>query len=222
LAESFHVIAYDLIGFGHSARKLERPFFDSELWVRQAIHMTTLFGRPAVSVLGHSASASVALRLAATAGTKVRRVITTGALGADEIKVNEFTVRGWTVPANDEELKKALSVLFHAPSLAAEAYVRRRAAFSDGEYGTYYETMFEGDKQQYLDQLVVPEKILSRIECNVMLVHGRDDKPAPFEHSLRIAAGLRKADVVILGQCGHAVAAERPKFLVDIARTFCL
>jgi 2-hydroxymuconate-semialdehyde hydrolase len=222
LAEHFHVIAYDLIGFGRSARKVARPYFDSELWVRQAHHMTTLFEDSAVNVLGHSASASVALRLAATAGARVRKVMTTGALGAESIKVNVFTARGWTLPTNDEELKEALSILFYDSSFIDDAYARRRVMLSDKELAAYFQSMFEGDKQQYLDQLAVSPETLSRIECEVMLVHGREDKPATVEHSLRLAAGLAKADLVILSRCGHAVANERPKFVVDLARAFYL
>ena len=220
LAEHFHVIAYDLIGFGQSARKSVRPYFDTELWVRQALHMTTLFADSTVNVLGHSASASVALRLAATAPAGVRKVMATGALGAETVKATAYTTRGWTFPADDEDLKDALSILFHAPSLADDAYVSRRVVLSDKDYAAYYRSMFEGDKQQYLDQLVVPAATLSTVECEVMLVHGREDKPAPVEHSVQLAAGLPKADLVILGQCGHAVAAEKPTFLVDLARAF--
>jgi 2-hydroxymuconate-semialdehyde hydrolase len=161
------------------------------------------------------------LKLAATASTTVRKVVTTGALGAEGSKVSEFTVRGWTAPATDEELKDSLSVPFYEPSLASEAYARRRGSFADPEYRSYYDAMFEGDKQQYLEQLVIPARELSLVECEAMLVHGRHDKIAGYEQSLLISQLIRKADVAILGQCGHAVAAERPKFLMDIIRSFC-
>ena len=35
LAESYHVLATDLIGFGESGRKHEEPYFDIGLWRRQ-------------------------------------------------------------------------------------------------------------------------------------------------------------------------------------------
>ena len=220
LAEHFHVIAYDLIGFGQSDRKSVRPYFDTGLWVRQARHMTTLFRDSAVNILGHSASASVALRLAAAAGARVRKVMTTGALGAETVKANAFTTRGWTFPAGDQDLRDALSILFHESSLADAAYLSRREALSNKDHAAYYQSMFAGDKQQYLDQLVVPTEALAKVDCEVMLVHGREDKPAPVEHSVQLAAGLPRADLVVLGQCGHAVAVERPTFLVDLARAF--
>src|SRR5271156_1137164 len=80
LADRFHVIACDLIGFGQSDRKLAKPYFDFELWCGQANRMIELFAETQVCVMGHSLSGSIALRLAAR-NSRVVKVATTGSMG---------------------------------------------------------------------------------------------------------------------------------------------
>ena len=65
LAEKYHVLATDLIGFGESGRKSEEPYFDIALWRRQAQFMLDRLGDGPVGIIGHSLSASLALGLAA-------------------------------------------------------------------------------------------------------------------------------------------------------------
>ena len=51
---------------------------------------------------------------------------------------------------------------------------------------------------------------LSAISCPRLVVCGRDDEVTPPENSLEIAAAITRADLVLLGRCGHLAPLERP------------
>jgi len=219
LTRHFHVIAGDLIGFGESGRKPEPPYFDFELWVRQAAFLLGLFNQEPVNVIGHSLSGAIALRLAGN-DHRVRRVITTATLGSP-MRLNEAGAEVWTFPKTREALVHAGQTLVHDASLIDEAYIAGRTkVLYDGDYENYFSQMFGGDKQQYLDAAVLTDEQARAVTSDVLLVHGRDDKPTPIESSLALARRIPHADVVALAHCGHSVALEHPHKLAGLARYF--
>jgi len=220
LAEHHHVYAMDLVGFGESGRKSEPPYFDFSLWVEQAREMLRRMPGERIGIIGHSVSGAVALRLAASE-SRVTKVITTGTMGAP-FRVNEDTVRTWTFPRNRAELRRAAEGLIYDKSLIDEAYLanREKVLFS-GDYETYFSQMFGGDKNAFVDQAVLDPAELRRIACDVLMIHGREDKAFPAELlTVAISRQIPQADVVLLGQCSHSVAFEHPEKLVTLARMF--
>jgi 2-hydroxymuconate-semialdehyde hydrolase len=216
LAEHFHIYAMDLIGFGRSGRKASPPYFDLELWLRQCRSMIDLMGADRLGVIGHSLSGMLALRLAAT-DARVAKVLTTGSMGA-RFLVNEQTVRTWTFPRNREEIRKMAEGLVYDKSRIDDAYLdNREKILFTGNYGIYFETMFAGEKQRYVDATVLSSENLARVTCDVVLMHGRDDIGFPPEISLQLAHFLPHADIILLGRCSHSIAMEHPSKLVTTA-----
>ncbi len=222
LAERYHVIATDLIGFGLSGRKAEPPYFDMDLWFRQAQAMLDLFGENEVAILGHSISASIALRLAA-ADKRVKKVMTTGAMGTG-FKPNEHTVRTWTFPETLEDLRQAGESLVYDKSVITDEYLEGRMKIlhsGSGDYAAYFRSMFAGDKQRYIDAAVLKDEEINAISCDVLMVHGRDDLPYPFEQAtLAMSRRIPQADVVALAHCGHSPGIEHPDKVLKLAEMF--
>lgn len=211
LASRFEVHAVDLIGFGKSDRRPAPPYFDFEMWVRQALAALDRIrpGEP-VGIVGHSLSAAIALRVA-SASQRVAAVVTTGAMGARFTPV-EQTRRVWTCPRDRHELVAALSGIIHDASVIDEAYLaaRESVVFAPG-YADYFDAMFEGDRQRYVDAAVLSPETLSSIRCPVLLMHGRNDLAFPPATSIEMANHLPDADLVLLGKCSHSVAFERSR-----------
>jgi 2-hydroxymuconate-semialdehyde hydrolase len=218
LAERYHVIAPDLIGFGLSGRKKEKPYFDFDLWFRQSRAMLDLFQESEFAIMGHSISGALALRLAAT-DPRVKKILTTGCMGA-RFTPNEHTLRTWTFPETREDLRRAGESLVYDKSLISDAYLDGRMnILHSGDYADYFRSMFAGDKQAYIDAAVLQADEIKSIACDVMMVHGRDDRPFPFEQTtLAISRALPQADVVGLARCGHSPALEHPGKLIELAR----
>ncbi|HUD24794.1 MAG TPA: alpha/beta hydrolase [Burkholderiaceae bacterium] len=219
LAEHFHVYAMDLIGFGSSGRKPQPPYFDLELWLRQCRALIAQMPGPQIGVVGHSLSASLALKLAATE-PRIAQVLTTGAMGA-QFDVNDSTVRVWTFPATRDELRRTAEVLLYDKSLIDDAYLDARVAilYKDPGYGPYFASMFSGDRQAFADQAVLYAGDLTRISCKVAMLHGRDDVAFPPAITLDIARYLPQADVTLIGRCSHSIAMEYPEKLLSAARS---
>jgi 2-hydroxymuconate-semialdehyde hydrolase len=218
LERSHRILAIDLIGFGESSRKAAKPFFDLDLWLRQARFALNLLGDGPVGIIGHSVSAVLALKLAA-ASPRVTGVMTTGAMGGKFVANHDLELT-WSVPRTRDDLREAMQSLIYDHSLITDELLdNRMKLLGSNGYAGYFGEMFAGDKQKYIDACVLDASELRGLRCEVTLVHGSDDKPIPAkENSVSIGAMIPNADVVLLGQCGHSPALEHPGKFLSIAK----
>ena len=67
--------------------------------------------------------------------------------------------------------------------------------------------------------IIPPEKVAA-INADVVMLHGRDDKPCPAElTTLVLAPKLPRADVHLLSRCGHNLPRERSADYIAAARS---
>lgn len=219
LSDQYEVFALDLIGFGTSSRKPQAPYFDYELWVRQAEALLAHISSDRVGVIGHSLAASIALTVASRQ-EKVAAVLTTGAMGIP-FTLRAETQRTWTCPRTREELVLALGGLIHDTSFINETYLetREKVIFAEG-YADYFDDMFGGDQNQYIEKAVLADQTLSSITQPVLLLHGKEDKGFPPEVSMALSNKLTHADLVLLDSCSHSVAVERTSTFLALAKDF--
>ncbi len=217
LSERYHVFATDLIGFGLSGRKRDEPYFDLDLWQRQAQHVLDLLPDGPVGVIGHSISAVLAIRLAA-ANERVTKVLTTGAMGAPT-KLNSDLDLTWTFPETRDDLRRTVECLVYDKSVITDEFLdNRMKVLHSGDYGPYFRSMFAGDKQRFLDASVLSKDELGRLDCDVLMICGREDRPFPFEQNTAVLSRLiPRADAVVVARCGHSPALEHPRKLLHLA-----
>jgi len=218
LAERYHVHAMDLIGFGASGRRAAPPYFDIDFWLGQCRAAIARMPAGPIGIVGHSVSGALALKLAA-AEPRVAKVMTTGSMGA-RFEINDATRICWTFPTDRDALVRMGKAITYDVSGITDAWIaqREKTLFEDRQYGPYFSKMFEGDLQRYADLAIVAEDELSRIECPVTMMHGREDEPFPPALSLALANRLPQADVVLLARCSHSVALEWPDKFLAAAR----
>ncbi|TKI04685.1 alpha/beta fold hydrolase [Martelella alba] len=217
LSGDYRIYAMDLVGFGSSDRKPATPYFDFALWTRQANAMLDHIGASQVGIIGHSLSAAIALTLAA-ADRRVSAVLTTGAIGAP-FTATAATQRIWRCPKSREELVATLATLIHDASIIDDAYISARepVVFAPG-YGDYFDEMFAGDPQSYVEKTTLSDEVLAAIHCPVIMLHGRHDIPFPPSSSEILSAKISHADLQILSECSHSVAFERRGAFLAAAR----
>ncbi len=208
LFRHFHVFAFDFIGFGQSGRKPVAPYFDFQLWLKQARTLIARMPQKRIGVFGHSMSGAIALKLAATE-PRVAAVITTGSVGT-RLKVNRHLENLWTYPRSYEALRSSLASLIHDPSNVSEAILQERwTVLSEGDYSDYFTEMFKG-KQALADTWVISDDELGRIHVPFTLVHGRNDLACPPEEtSCLLAKKIPHADLMLLAACGHSPSVEQ-------------
>ncbi|MDB5991149.1 MAG: Alpha/beta hydrolase [Herbaspirillum sp.] len=219
LARDYRVLAMDLVGFGKSGRKPQPPFFDYDLWLRQARALLDLVGLEKVGVIGHSISGSIALRLAGS-DSRIAAVMTTGTMGK-RFAATEATRRTWKCPRNRAELVFALSGLIHDKSVIDETYLQARepVIFAPG-YAQYFDQMFGGDPAGYIAAATLDDQEIACIKQPVLLLHGREDSAFPASTSIALAEQLAQGELVLLRNCSHSVAFERSDTFLALARDF--
>jgi len=219
LSKRYHILAIDMIGFGLSGRRTKEPYFDVDMWSRQAQFMLDRLSRgEPVGLIGHSLGGYMVLRLASN-NPRVDKVLAQGAIGA-KYKVNPAINISWNFPRKEAAFRKLYKYVMVDQSLMTDRFVKERLAIirKDG-YDEYFSKMFKGDKQRYLNKTVLTKAELKRIKCQLVFIHGALDKPVPFKQcTLRLADAIPQADVVRLANCGHGPSLEQPEKFLETAR----
>lgn len=222
LAQHYHVLAADLIGFGRSTRKPAEPYFDLDMWTRQAQFLLDRIARRGeVGFIGHSLSGFLGLRLASRNRNLVKMAVT-GCPGP-QVRLTRALEVAWSFPDSLEKIREMYGyVVADASALTEEFYAQRLSVLNKPGYGEYFSAMFGGDKQRYLDQFVLAPQELAAIQAQVLFIHGVNDQIVPFsEATLPYLKFIKTADALLLNRCGHGPALEQPqKFLHAIRGLF--
>jgi 2-hydroxymuconate-semialdehyde hydrolase len=220
LTERYRILGVDLIGFGKSQRKASPPYFDFPLWLEQMQFVLDRMEGREIGILGHSCGGALALKLAAR-NPRVTRVLTTGCAGRS-FPVNEHLDLLWTFPRSKQQLHEAMSCALWDKSGLTDAFLEDRLAkLNQPGYKEYFERLFQGDERQaMIDSWAVTDEELRQIGAEVVMIHGRDDLPMPYEYTTATLAPLiPRADICLLARCGHSVAVEYPAKVMALART---
>jgi 2-hydroxymuconate-semialdehyde hydrolase len=209
LSRRLHLFAMDLIGFGQSDRNNAQPYFDVELWVRQALAMIETMPDGPIGVAGHSLGGALALKVAARSG-RVVKVLTSCTVGSS-YPINEALLDFWSMPADRDGLRRAMGrMAFSSAAVTDDMIEDRWRQLNQPGYPEYFGELFADPKQRLLDAAVLSDDELGRIGARVVMLHGRDDRPCPPEMTtLPLASRLPAADVILLGRCGHNLPRER-------------
>lgn len=217
MAERYHIIACDLIGFAESGRKREEPYFDVELWVRQGLAMLDLLPGGPCGVAGHSLGGALALKVTARSD-RVERVLTSCPLGV-AIPLNASIDAFWNLPADRDALRRAMRDMVGDPEAVTDEMIEGRwDLLSQPGYGEYFGAMFGGDRQRYIDEGEVTADEFARIKATAMMIHGREDKPCPPDQTTMIMAeSLTQAEIRLIPNCGHNLPREQTDAYLDAA-----
>jgi 2-hydroxymuconate-semialdehyde hydrolase len=220
LSERFHVFAMDLIGFGGSERNRNKPYFDVELWVRQADEMLALMPSGPVGIIGHSMGGAMALKLASR-NRRIVKAMTSCTVGA-AYPINDALNGFWSAPADRGALRQAMGRMMYAAESVSDDMIEDRWKLLTQEgYPDYCRELFAEPRQRLLDSAVLTDDEIGRIGAQVVMLHGRNDQPCPPEQTtLVLSRKLPRADVHLLGRCGHNLPRERSATFIEIASAF--
>jgi 2-hydroxymuconate-semialdehyde hydrolase len=212
LAEKFHIIAADLIGFGESDAKKTEPSFDVALWVRQGLALLDILPGGPCGIAGHSLGGALALKIAARTN-RVTHVLASSAIGT-QYEITDALDGFWSLPADRDGLRAAMARMAFDPSAITDEMIEQRWALLQGDgYSQYFGSMFAPPRQQYIDAAVLSDEEIATISASgarITLIHGRNDQPCPAEDTAMIMArNFPTADLQLLGSCGHNLPRER-------------
>lgn len=209
LSKRFHIFGMDMIGFGGSDRNKTQPLFNVNLWVRQAEAMLALMPAGPVGIIGHSMGGAIALKVASR-NERIVKVMTSCTVGAP-YPINDALNGFWSMPADRAAMRTVMGrMMYSAENISDQMIEDRWSLLTQPGYPEYFDALFAEPRQRLLDAAVLSEDEIARIKAKVVMLHGRDDQPCPPElTTLVLARKLPRADIHLLGHCGHNLPRER-------------
>ena len=225
LAQDFHTIAVDLPGQGFTqtadARRAGLPQTAADL----ATLCATEGWHPDL-IVGHSAGAAIALRMALDGPMPAR-----GVIGLNAALQDFDGVAGWLFPVMARALAAAP---FTAPVFAAtttEGRVRRLLEGTGSNIGPEGQRLYlalasdTDHVQGTLDQMAhwsleTLSRDFPRMPVPVLLLIGEGDTAVPPSVSVKAGQRMPKAETRSLGPLGHLAHEEDPRRVADLIRAW--
>jgi pimeloyl-ACP methyl ester carboxylesterase len=213
-APRMRVIAPDLPGAGRSAA-VAGMSFDS--LAGDLLSLLDALGVTRARVAGHSMGSIVCQHLAARAPARVRDLVLLGPLAElpdaarPVLEARAATAREQGMaPIAEAVCERGLSATTKSARPVAVGFVR--------------EMMLRQDPAGYaahcLALAAARRADPAAVTCRTLLVCGTDDTTAPPASVEALAASLAAAEVVMLPDCGHWTAVEKPDEVVAAMRAF--
>jgi len=207
LAKNFRVLALDMPGWGDSD-PCTKETLDH---VGATIEFMDQLGLEKAALVGNSMGGIVALAVAVDHPDRVSHVITMGPGSSP-------TPRLFSAGDGPTEGLKSLQQAYRTPTpQAMEALVN--IMVYDKTFATPELCKARSDAANacpehlanFLDMLTkggpvnrwAPMDQLMKMQIPALLIHGRDDRVVPYEHSLVLCAHIPNSRLVLMNRCGH-------------------
>jgi len=208
LAERFHVVAPDMVGFGFT----ERPSnvqYGVQTWADQVLGVMDSLNLRTATLVGNSFGSAIAIRLASQHPERVGKLVLMGSMGVD-FPITPGLDRVWGYEPSFQNMRKVLDVFAYDRALVPDelAEVRYRASMQPG-FQESFASMFPAPRQRWVDAMRTDDEELRRLPHKALIVHGREDQVIPVETSLHLMQLLDNGDLLVFSHCGHWVQIER-------------
>jgi 2-hydroxy-6-oxonona-2,4-dienedioate hydrolase len=205
LAEKFHVVVPDQIGFGKS----DKPFVNYR--IRTYVDFLDEFCRELkierATLVGNSMGGWIAVMFAATFPERVDKLVLVDAAGYAPPK--DFDMR--TLYALNPTTKAGMKTLaakvfynqiFHTDIAIRQAMAARLAAGDGYTINSISESILRGE--DFLDDVV------KTIKRPTLIVWGRQDGLVPLTEGERFNKDIAGSKLIVIDQCGHVPNVEKP------------
>lgn len=228
LEDQFDCIAPDLVGFGASEHPNNSPQGMRawmRLWVDQCLALLDALNIEKTHLVGNSMGGAIGLHLLMEAPDRFERVVHMGPIGTPGPITPELD-RLWGF-YEDPSVQMFRNIIrwfvyddgFLADRLDTIAQTRYKAAMNP-DVQRSFKAMFPAPRQKVLDDLVVPELALRRMDHPTLLIHGLNDKIVPVETSLHLLKHLPNVQLHVFGQCSHWSQVEYAKSFNQLLAQF--
>jgi pimeloyl-ACP methyl ester carboxylesterase len=208
LAQRFHVLAPDIVGFGTT----ERPddiVYSLRTWTDHVWAFMDAHGIEKARVIGNSLGGRIALQMATDQPDRIAKMVLMGAPGVGMTPTEGLAALRAYEPSHhamDELLCNYFAV---DPAMITDDLVKIRyeASIADGAYEAYRAMFF--DPRHAGSELGITENEVRAIATPTLLIHGREDKVVPLQVSITMLGLLPNADLHVFSACGHWTQIER-------------
>jgi 2-hydroxymuconate-semialdehyde hydrolase len=211
MAQSYRVIAPDLVGFGYTQTPADFTFRFMDSWIDQIVALLEALNVRRAHVLGNSFGGALTLWLAHRRPDLFDRLVLMGP-GGWPMKINSNLEELWAYTPSVANMKRIMDIMAYDRSLVTDelAELRYRATLRPGAQETF-ERVFPAPRQRWLDAQVMAPADLQALDNPVLIIHGRDDIVVDPTVSWNLHQNIRNSQLHYIGQCGHWTMIEHPK-----------
>ena len=202
LAENFHVIAPDIVGFGYTERPADVQY-NMETWLNHIFGFMDALGIEKAHVVGNSFGGGLALVMAIRAPQRVGRLVLMGSAGLP-FTLTEGLDRVWGYTPSIDNMRGLLDLFAFDRSRVTDDLARMRfeASVRPGIQEAFAQ-MFPAPRQNGVNALASDAAAIKALPHTTLIVHGREDKVIPLASSYELFSLIQQAQMHVFGQCGH-------------------
>jgi len=219
LADEFHVLAPDLVGFGDTERP-EDVRYSLKTWVDHVWGFLDAQQIDRVSIVGNSLGGRIALDMASQHPERVNRMVLMGSPGVGMTLTDGLkALRGYE-PSYDAMRDLLLGFFAVDPSIITPDLIKIRyeASVANGAFEAYRAMFF--DPRHAGSELGIEADEVRRILTPALIVHGREDRVVPLDVGITMLSLLPNADLHVFSRCGHWTQIERAAEFSALVRQY--
>jgi len=208
LAQRFHVLAPDVVGFGTTERP-EDIIYSLRAWTDHVWAFLDAHGIEQTAIVGNSLGGRIALQMATDRPDRITKMVLMGTPGVGMTPTEGLAALRAYEPSHDAMRDLLRNYFAVNPAMITDELVaiRYEASIADGAYESYRAMFF--DPRHAGSQLGITENEVRAITTPTLLVHGREDKVVPMQVSVTMLELLPNADLHVFSACGHWTQIER-------------
>ena len=208
LAQRFHVLAPDIVGFGTTERP-EDIVYSLRTWTDHVWAFMDARDMEKARVIGNSLGGRIALQMATDHPDRIAKMVLMGTPGVGMTPTEGLAALRAYEPSHDAMRELLRNYFAVDPAMITDELVQIRyeASIADGAYEAYRAMFF--DPRHAGSELGITEDEVRAIATPTLLIHGREDKVVALQVSVTMLGLLPNADLHVFSACGHWTQIER-------------
>ena len=230
LAKEYRVIAPDFPGWGASEELDPAKYARFPANVEAILGLMDALGIEKAALIGNSMGGIAAQMLTALHPARISHCVTMGAPAPGGPQLF-FAPTGLTeglkalfaayTEPNHDSFRRLVEIMVFDPGFASQALIDERLdnALANPRH---LELFLTGLATMHIDA-VGQDAVVHALEKSTvpaLIIHGRDDRVVGVEHSLRAAALMPSASLLVFNRCGHWAQLEHARRFNGIVRGF--
>lgn len=208
------VIAVDMAGFGYTELDPDATY-TIEYWLEHLTAFLDALGIEQASFLGNSFGGVLSTHFALRNPERVERIAMMGS-NLLPFDITPALDKLWGQHELSREVMTEHMRFFpwDQSIITDDLVTSRLNACARPDYQAAFASMFPAPRQKSVEALALSEEQLGTLQCEALLLHGREDIVVPPDVSIRAHRAIPRSQLHMFGQTGHWVMIERTK-------TFC-
>ena len=226
LAKHFHVVSFDLPGFGRSSKS--NALYSPDNYAAFIDFVVNRFSKEKILLVGHSLGGNIALRYTSLYPQKVKRLMLVDAAGIlHRITYSNFMVHFGIkllpqfYAQQSEDIQSITSLIIG--QIAAQNDLMDAGERMILSNPNLRETLLGGEPQSIAAYAMIMTDytgLLSNLQVPTLILWGKQDQVIPLRTAKVLAGLLPKAGLVVFDQTGHSPAHERPQRFMSWLKRF--